>query len=209
MPPGDDGTWTLTVGPLALGIYNYTFEVGGVSAPDPRNRLRSASPPHSIVEVKGETLSLSDPDAFEHAEVHMHWHDSPDCGCQSLAVYVPLGYEEGKAEHPVFCLLNGVGERRIDWISDGRLNVIADNLAALQQAEPMIIVMPQKNPLDSGNPGEDFQAFDRYFSREVIPFAEHRYRIRSGRESRAIAGKSMGVYLRSTFGWIGLGSSVA
>src|SRR5438132_285365 len=32
---GDDGIWSVTVGPLPPGIYDYTFNVNGVSITDP------------------------------------------------------------------------------------------------------------------------------------------------------------------------------
>src|SRR5687768_12504130 len=37
MTKGDDGVWTVKVGPLAPDIYTYSFDVDGVTALDPRN----------------------------------------------------------------------------------------------------------------------------------------------------------------------------
>ena len=37
MTKGDDGVWTVTIGPLAPDIYTYAFNVDGVVALDPRN----------------------------------------------------------------------------------------------------------------------------------------------------------------------------
>src|SRR5262245_46208109 len=39
MTKGQDGTWTLTVGPLRPAIYNYSFSVNGVRATDPSNPM--------------------------------------------------------------------------------------------------------------------------------------------------------------------------
>jgi hypothetical protein len=39
MMKGDDGAWTITVGPLRPAIYNYTFNVNGLSVIDPVNPM--------------------------------------------------------------------------------------------------------------------------------------------------------------------------
>lgn len=89
----DAGTWAVTVGPLAPGIYCYTFNVDGVAALDLRNPLRSASQRLSMVEVPGPTPALYDPRSVPHGEVRHHWLDSPDFSRQRVVVYVPPGYE--------------------------------------------------------------------------------------------------------------------
>jgi hypothetical protein len=37
MTKGDDGVWTVTIGPLVPDVYNYQFRVDGVIAMDPQN----------------------------------------------------------------------------------------------------------------------------------------------------------------------------
>src|SRR5690349_21544419 len=39
MMKGQDGTWTVTVGPLRPALYNYSFSVNGVRATDPSNPM--------------------------------------------------------------------------------------------------------------------------------------------------------------------------
>jgi len=59
-----------------------------------------------------------------------------------MHIYTPPGYEMGKGKYPVFYLLHGSGGSDDDWTSEGRANVILDNLIAAGKAKPMIVVMP-------------------------------------------------------------------
>ena len=74
----------------------------------------------------------------------------------------------------------------------GQMKTIADRAIANEEAVPMIIVMPDAwdtwyiNQYDGKVPYEDM------FFEELIPYMEKTYRIRSDKESRAIAGLSMG-----------------
>ena len=76
----------------------------------------------------------------------------------------------------------------------GQMKTITDQAIAKQQAVPMIIVMPDAwdtwyiNQYDGKAPYEDM------FFEELIPYMEKTYRIRKDKESRAIAGLSMGGY---------------
>ncbi len=111
-------------------------------------------------------------------------------------VYTPPGYEERKNAgklYPVLYLLHGVGESETGWIWQGKLNFIMDNLLADGLCEEMIVVMvcgyafaPGEDPIFY--PGD----FDRELTEDVIPCVENRFRIRQGRDCRAIAGLSLG-----------------
>ena len=76
----------------------------------------------------------------------------------------------------------------------GRAGVIADNLVAQRKALPMIIVMPNgyANSLGDGASAEAVEATGKELMNEIIPMIEKNYRVLNGRESRAIAGLSMG-----------------
>jgi enterochelin esterase-like enzyme len=72
--------------------------------------------------------------------------------------------------------------------------VILDNLLAQRKAVPMIIVMPNGYPSNVGDGGSDrgVETTGKELMNEVIPLIERNYRAMNGRESRAIAGVSMG-----------------
>ena len=96
--------------------------------------------------------------------------------------------------------------------------VALDNLIADGKAVPMIIVMPngraQKNDRPEGNvfaSAPAFAVFEQDLLKDVIPAIESRYSVKTDRESRAIAGLSMGggqalnfgLGHLDTFAWVG------
>ena len=90
-------------------------------------------------------------------------------------------------------LQHGSFEDETGWGSQGKANLILDNLIAAKKAVPMLIVM------DNGyatRPSEQtpFQTtvFEEVLMQEVIPMIDEKFRTLPNRESRAIAGLSMG-----------------
>jgi enterochelin esterase family protein len=120
-----------------------------------------------------------------------------------MHVYTPPGYElGGDQKYPVLYLLHGSSDSDDSWVSVGRANFILDNLIAAGKAKPMIVVMPHGHTsLQTGGPPATAPAaaarptvaeFDRDFLNEIKPYVEAHYRVLSDRNSRAIAGLSMG-----------------
>jgi enterochelin esterase family protein len=114
-------------------------------------------------------------------------------------VYTPPCYEENKDKrYPVLYLQHGSFEDETGWSQQGRANLILDNLIADNKAVPMIIVMDNGyafKPADDANtqnPGRQAMAFEEVIIEEVIPMIDKRFRTIDSRESRAIAGLSMG-----------------
>lgn len=109
-------------------------------------------------------------------------------------VYTPAGYEVNTERcYPVLYLQHGSFEDETGWGSQGKANLILDNLIAAKKAVPMLIVM------DNGyatRPSEQtpFQTtvFEEVLMQEVIPMIDEKFRTLPNRESRAIAGLSMG-----------------
>ncbi|MFD2828214.1 alpha/beta hydrolase-fold protein [Leeuwenhoekiella polynyae] len=115
-------------------------------------------------------------------------------------VYTPPGYTKGK-KYPVLYLLHGIGGDHLEWLKGGHPEVILDNLYAKEQAEPMIVVMPNgramKDDRAVGNimapdKVEAFATFEQDLLKDLIPFIEKNYPVKKDREHRAIAGLSMG-----------------
>ena len=120
-----------------------------------------------------------------------------------MHVYTPPGYESNTTRYPVFYLLHGAGDSDEAWTSVGRAGIILDNLIAAKKAQPMIVVMPAGHTngptpgmggpapaltIAAGQPDE----FAQDFTDGDSPYIEKHYRVRTGREHRAIAGLSMG-----------------
>jgi enterochelin esterase family protein len=183
MTKGDDGTWTVTVGPLTPGIYTYTFVIDHLGVPDPRNHLR-AGDDGSLVEVPSDGPALYDAQAVPHGVVHLiSYQGKLRPGVQTVVVYTPPGYErDTTTRYPALYLLHGSGDTEISWTQIGRAHFIADNLIAKARARPMILVMPN---------GFGDQ-FERELIEEIVPLVEARYRVKRDARDRAVAGLSMG-----------------
>jgi enterochelin esterase family protein len=164
-----------------------------------------------------------------HGEIHHHLYHSKVVGDErGYFVYTPPGYDpRGKQTYPVVYLLHGYSDDADAWTAVGRSNVILDNLISRGKAKPMLIVMPLGYgapdillPGSGGlhDPGITQRNFDRFreaLLTEVIPRVEAEYLVRKDRESRAIAGLSMGgaesllvgLNTLNDFAWIGAFSS--
>jgi enterochelin esterase family protein len=199
----DDGTWSITVGPLNPAMYNYTLSIDGVRVTDPQNPMvklgdRSAE---SMFEVPGDKPAPYDVQAVPRGTVHINWYDSKSVGApRSIWVYTPPGYESGSAKYPVLYLLHGSGDTETGWTMVGRANIILDNLIAAGKAKPMIIVMPYGRPTQEvyfgAGPGQQQggggNAWENDLLNDVVPYVEKLYRVNANADNRAIAGLSMG-----------------
>jgi enterochelin esterase family protein len=231
MQKDDQGVWSVTTDPLAPDYYNYAFSIDGVNSFDPSNY---ATVPNflyreSSVHVPGPpTLSWETRDV-PHGEIRHHFYESGVVGDnRDFFVYTPPGYDSrGKQAYPVLYLLHGYSDDGRAWTAVGRANVILDNLIAQGKAKPMIVVMP----LGYGAPEvlapnsgvfrdraitqRNFDKFREALLTEVMPRVEAAYLVAKDRNSRAIAGLSMGgaeslltgLNTLDKFAWIGAFSS--
>lgn len=115
-----------------------------------------------------------------------------------MHVYLPPGYDADPSKrYPVLYLNHGGGENDSHWIEKGATHHILDNLIAAGKARPMIVAMPNTSRVVSGKPpklGEDDACTQEYL-KDILPFVDGRYRTRTNRESRAVAGLSMGGFV--------------
>lgn len=134
-------------------------------------------------------------------------------------IYTPPGFSK-KQQYPVLYLLHGIGGDEKEWLNGGKPQVILDNLYAKGKIKPMIVVMPNgramKDDRATGNimapdKVQAFANFEKDLLNDLIPFIEKKYPVLRNRESRAIAGLSMGggqslnfgLGNLNTFAWIG------
>lgn len=207
MAKGEDGVWTITVGPLPPEIWSYNFRVQGVEVPDPSNPAIKPVPPGfpiaSFVEVPGPSPAFYDSRPVLHGDVRMVTYESKAMGVtRFLWIYTPPGYDESKVKYPVLYLLHGNGEAQDGWVVNGRANIILDNLIADKKAQPMLVVMPQGHALQAAGVGPlvrlsgETQMYSERFPKDllgdVIPLVERKFRVAADADHRAIAGLSMG-----------------
>lgn len=115
-------------------------------------------------------------------------------GPRKYAVYLPPDYERSERSYPVLYLLHGAGDDQTGWVQFGEVLHIADEAIRNGRATPMVIVMPDANTGQRGyfNDISGNWNYEDFFFEELIPYVEQKYRIKSQKRYRAIAGLSMG-----------------
>jgi enterochelin esterase family protein len=226
MTKDEEGVWTVTTDPLEPDYYGYSFSADGVGLSDPNNwRMK----PNFLyisneVHVPGPPTLSWEVNDVPRGEIHHHFYHSGVVGDnRDYFVYTPPGYNprSGKT-YPVLYLLHGFSDDASGWTAVGRANVILDNLIAEKKAKPMLIVMTlgygapeivsrNAGPRDPNIGRRNVEKFRDSLLTEVIPMIEKEYRVSTDRDSRAIAGLSMGgaesLYVGlnalDKFGWVG------
>ena len=195
---GDDGVWSITLGPLQSGIAIYNFVVDGVAIADPVNpkmKLRARTSA-SLVEVPGDGKELWEAQDVPHGLVELNYVPSKALGGQTreVRVYTPPGYhQESAKKYPILYLFHGSNDTAAGWTDVGRAHYILDNLIAQKKAAPMIVVMPWGHAVPFGGPQQNnTKLFEQFLLDDAMPTIEKSYRVASGRDNRAIVGLSMG-----------------
>jgi enterochelin esterase-like enzyme len=182
---------------------------GGPITLGPDDKAAFPNPPENFDKAR---------EGIEHGKVETVEYDSKSVGNKRKAlVYTPPGYSSDK-KYPVLYLLHGIGGDENEWRRGGHPEIILDNLIAEKKAVPMIIVMPNGRAQADDRPGANamatapaFGKFDKDLIGDLIPFIESKYSVEKNRESRALAGLSMGggqslnfgLGNLDTFAWIG------
>jgi len=114
-------------------------------------------------------------------------------GERKYAVYLPPDYETSNRSYPVLYLLHGAGDDQTGWVQFGEVLRITDYAIKDGTATPMVIIMPDANTGKRGyfNQGDDWR-YEDFFFEELMPHVEKKYRIKSEKRYRAVAGLSMG-----------------
>lgn len=194
---GQDGIWTLTVGPLRPDMYAYHFNVDGMQITDPSNTYAAftAMPPYSQLIVHGDAPAYYDARNVPHGAVTRHvYHSEVTQGEREMYVYTPPGYDPAK-KYPVLYLVGGSGELPSNWIYDGRVNFIMDNLLHEGKAVPMIIAIPNNQVIHRNHPKHTeltFDIFEKELKNHVIPLVDKHYSTIQTPKGRALSGLSMG-----------------
>ncbi|MGI8469736.1 MAG: alpha/beta hydrolase [Pyrinomonadaceae bacterium] len=100
------------------------------------------------------------------------------------AVIFPANYQESNAKFPVLYLLHGLFGRFDNWLTNTKIIEYAADF-------PAVIVCAEGGD-NWYTDGKHF--YESYFFDELFPAVENSFNIRKAKESRAIAGLSMGGY---------------
>ncbi len=213
---GEDGAWVGASIPQDEGFHYYQIVIDGAQVPDPTSLyFYGASRWGSGVEVPARDQEIYALKNVPHGQLR----ETPFYSKRSDAVlrcfvYTPPDYEKNASKrYPVLYLQHGGGEDETGWGSQGKTNLIMDNLIAAGKAKPFIIVMassyvpgaqmgppPAPAPAQPGAPAAaaagprrfNFTAFERVLIDELVPFIDANFRTNADQQHRAMAGLSMG-----------------
>jgi enterochelin esterase-like enzyme len=140
----EEGFWEITTEPQGGGFHYYSLLIDGVAVADPSSETfygmgRMAS--GIEIPVNGKNYySLKN---VPHGEVRIRHYFSDVSGAwRNMYVYTPPGYDgDISARYPVLYLLHGGGEDERGWSTQGKANLILDNLIDERKAKPMLVVM--------------------------------------------------------------------
>jgi enterochelin esterase family protein len=208
------GNWTGITPPVKPGFRTYFFIVDGTPVNDPGSDFCY----DSFRLVSGIDIPTPGEDFYlvknvPHGDIRQNCYYSEVTGkWRSIFVYTPPDYETNVTKrYPVLYALHGMSENETSWWKQGHLNFIMDNLIAEGKVEPMIVVMEWGVAVDKNEPAQafvfapkpgvrpDFKPFlksaetlEQVFVKELIPHVDSYYRVKPGRENRAMAGLSLG-----------------
>jgi enterochelin esterase family protein len=218
MAKGTNNVWSVTVDPIEPGVWEYSFQVDGLSMIDPGNPAIKPmrEPRTSILHLPGNPPLIHDFQDVPHGTVRQHTYHSKSLGrLRELVVYTPPGYDmKRSSRYPTLYLQHGSGDNQATWITHGKAHWMLDNLIAQKRAQPMVVVMMDGHAATGGGPGgfsNNTALFERDLLEDVMPFVEGNYRVKAEANSRAIVGLSMGGGQSLTiglnhadrFGWVG------
>ncbi|MDN3655176.1 alpha/beta hydrolase-fold protein [Ferruginibacter paludis] len=201
MVKDETGVWTGESMPQDEGFHYYQLNIDGASVPDPGSLCFYGAGRWG----SGIEIPASDQDFFALKDVP-HGLLSENIYFSKITnawrrcfVYTPAGYtENSKTRYPVLYLQHGSFEDETGWATQGKANLILDNLVADKKAVSMIIVMDNGYayvPQDTAAANKrmpSFGTFEKVMVNEIIPMIDTKFRTITNREHRAIAGLSMG-----------------
>jgi enterochelin esterase family protein len=213
MTKDNSGLWSVTTPPLQPELWAYTFSVDGVRTLDPNNYnvSRDGVGFMNTLLALGDSSAVFQPQRVPHGSVTAMWVPSTAMKTpRRMFVYTPPGYEDNATKYPVLYLLHGSGGDEEAWPVMGIANVIMDNLIAQGKAKAMIVVMPNAywseiasldfaGPRTAPPPGvgsgagaASYEPNEKDIVGDLVPFVDKHFRTIPNRESRALAGLSMG-----------------
>ena len=195
MVKDSSGIWSVTTDSISEGFHYYSLIIDGIAVADPSSQtFYGMGRMASGIEIPffgGGYYALRD---VPHGDIRLKKYFSKVTNSwRQLYIYTPPGYDANlKDNYPVLYILHGGGEDESGWGSQGKTDLIMDNLIAAKKAQPMLVVMPDAN---MGGPAFDesgLKKFESEINITIIPFVENNYRVIADAKHRAMAGLSMG-----------------
>ncbi|MEO6732144.1 MAG: alpha/beta hydrolase-fold protein [Ferruginibacter sp.] len=216
------GIWTVTTDSISEGFHYYSLLIDGVAVADPASESfygmgRMASGIEIPFAGGGYYATRNVP----HGDIRIKKYFSKVTNSwRQLYIYTPPDYDSNAtAKYPVLYILHGGGEDQRGWATQGKTDLILDNLVAEKKAKPMLVVMPDANlgagGFNAGGIENSLKLFEREMKETIMPFVEKNYRTLTDANSQAMAGLSLGgmhtlytgINNTDKFAWLGVFSS--
>jgi enterochelin esterase family protein len=152
----EDGAWVGTTRPLDEGFHYYWFNIDGAEVPDPGSKFYFGSNRWtSGIEIPAHDREFYALKNVPHGQLRENWYFSKSTNTvRRCFIYTPPDYDKDSTKrYPVLYLQHGGGEDETGWGSQGRANLIMDNLIAEGKAKPFIIVMDNGGGIGGGFKG--------------------------------------------------------
>ena len=189
------GTWAVTTDSISEGFHYYSLLVDGLPVADPASQtFYGMSRMASGIEIPftgGGYYALRD---VPHGDVRIkRYFSSVTHTWRRFFIYTPPSYDVAtKEKYPVLYLMHGGGEDETGWATQGKTDLIMDNLIADKKAKPMLIVMADGNVGGSAFEESGLKIFESELKTVIIPLVEKDFRVKTDAANRALAGLSMG-----------------
>ena len=196
-----DGSWVgTTTGPMDEGFHYYHLTIDGGTFNDPgTGNYYGSTRWESGIEIPAKDKDFYAMKNVPHGKVQqiLFWSESTQ-QCRRAFVYTPPTYgKDPKVKYPVLYLQHGWGEDETAWMTQGHANLIMDNLIAEGKIKPFIVVCTYgmtNEGFGFGGGGRQSAAsnFEKVLCDELIPYVDANFQTIAKKESRAMAGLSMG-----------------
>lgn len=193
----EKGVWIGESAPQVEGFHYYQLNIDGASVPDPGSLyFYGASRWGSAIEIPAYDQDIYAIKNVPHGLVSQKTYFSKVTNSwRRCFVYTPAEYDKNTTKrYPVLYLQHGSGEDENGWPTQGKANLILDNLIAAGKAAPMIIVMDNGYAVKAAQsaPSRGAFPFEDVLIGEIIPMIDASFRTLTDRDHRAMAGLSMG-----------------
>jgi enterochelin esterase-like enzyme len=189
------GVWEVTTDSLSEGFHYYSLLIDGVAVADPASEtFYGMGRMASGIEVPFNGDDYYAVKDIPHGEIRIkRYYSTVFNKWRQFYIYTPAGYDINTNEkYPVLYILHGGGEDERGWATQGKTDLILDNLITEKKAKPMLVVMPDGNVDVPGFGENSLKMFEAELKRCIIPFVEKNYRAEADSKNRALAGLSMG-----------------
>ncbi len=114
-----------------------------------------------------------------------------------VTIYLPPGYEESQNRYPVIYYLHGFTWSDSLQITSDHFDKLLDKAIAMGKIKPVIVVLPNHHTLYRGSYYTNSSLTGNwadFTAKDLVTYMDKKYRTIAKKESRGIAGHSMGGY---------------